>query len=109
MESTAMTTENLKNTMATVDAMKRANKEIKKQYGQFDVDKIEVRLRCSATHICVVNGSIYRICIMTWKSFLSRRTRFKKPLGRSYAVPDEINEADLEAGAYISSCSAASE
>ena len=42
MESTALATENLKNTMATVDAMKIANKEIKKQYGKIDIDKIEV-------------------------------------------------------------------
>lgn len=43
MESAALTTENLRNTMATVDAMKIANKEIKKQYGKIDIDKIEVR------------------------------------------------------------------
>lgn len=30
--SAALTTENLRNTMVTVDAMKTANKEIKKQY-----------------------------------------------------------------------------
>jgi charged multivesicular body protein 5 len=42
MESAAMTTENLRNTMATVDAMKVANKEMKKQYGKVDIDKIEV-------------------------------------------------------------------
>lgn len=42
MESTALVTENLRNTMATVDAMKTANKEIKKQYGKIDIDKIEV-------------------------------------------------------------------
>lgn len=28
--------------MATVDAMKIANKEMKKQYGKIDIDKIEV-------------------------------------------------------------------
>ena len=43
MESAALTTENLRNTMATVDAMKIANKEMRKQYGKIDVDKIEVR------------------------------------------------------------------
>lgn len=30
--------------MATVDAMKVANKEMKKQYGKINIDKIEVRL-----------------------------------------------------------------
>ena len=43
MESAALTTENLRNTMATVDAMKMANKEMRKQYGKIDIDKIEVR------------------------------------------------------------------
>lgn len=43
MEQAAMTTENLKNTMATVDAMRVANKEMKKQYKGIDIDKIEVR------------------------------------------------------------------
>jgi Snf7 len=44
MESTQLTTENLRNTMATVDAMKVANKELRRQYGKVDVDKIEVRV-----------------------------------------------------------------
>ena len=44
MESAALATENLRNTMATVDAMQRANKELKKQYGKVDIDKIEVRM-----------------------------------------------------------------
>jgi hypothetical protein len=30
--------------MATVDAMKMANKEMKKQYGKIDIDKIEVSI-----------------------------------------------------------------
>ena len=42
MESAALATENLRNTMATVDAMKIANKEIRKQYGKIDINKIEV-------------------------------------------------------------------
>lgn len=42
MESASLATENLRNTMATVDAMKVANKELKKQYGKIDIDKIEV-------------------------------------------------------------------
>ena len=57
MEQASMTTENLKNTvsfsrlmfgswliqqMATVDAMRVANKEMKKQYKGIDIDKIEV-------------------------------------------------------------------
>jgi len=42
MESAALATENLRNTMATVDAMNQANKELRKQYGKIDIDKIEV-------------------------------------------------------------------
>jgi len=42
MESAALATENLRNTMATVDAMQQANKELKKQYGKVDIDQIEV-------------------------------------------------------------------
>jgi len=41
MEQAAMTTENLKNVMTTVDAMKSANKEMRKQYGKVDINKIE--------------------------------------------------------------------
>jgi len=43
MESTALTTENLRNTMVTVEAMRTANKELKRQYGKIDVDNIDVR------------------------------------------------------------------
>lgn len=46
MESTAIATENLRNTMATMDVMQTANKELKRQYGKVDIDKIEVYL-CS--------------------------------------------------------------
>jgi charged multivesicular body protein 5 len=50
MESAALTTENLRNTMATVDAMQIANKEMRKQYGKIDIDKIEVRALLSVGH-----------------------------------------------------------
>lgn len=42
MESAALATDNLRNTMATVDAMQIANKEMRRQYGKIDIDKIEV-------------------------------------------------------------------
>ena len=47
MESAALATENLRNTMATVDAMKQANKELKKQYGKVRIEDIEVRCHLS--------------------------------------------------------------
>jgi len=78
MESAALATENLRNTMATVDAMKVANKEIKKQYGKIDVDQIE--------------DMHYDM-----EELLEQANEIQETLGRSYAVPDEIDEADLEA------------
>ena len=41
MEQAVMTTENLRNVMTTVDAMKSANKEMKRQYGKVDINKLE--------------------------------------------------------------------
>ncbi|THH19913.1 hypothetical protein EW146_g1366 [Bondarzewia mesenterica] len=78
MESAALATENLRNTMATVDAMKVANKEMRKQYGKIDVDKIE--------------NMQYDM-----EDLLEQANEIQESLGRSYAVPDEIDEADLEA------------
>ncbi|KAG2757481.1 hypothetical protein P692DRAFT_20305913 [Suillus brevipes Sb2] len=81
MESAALTTDNLRNTMATVDAMKLANKEMRKQYGKIDIDKIE--------------NMHYDM-----EELLEQANEIQESLGRSYAVPDEIDEADLEAGTY---------
>lgn len=78
MESAALATENLRNTMATVDAMQIANKEMRKQYGKIDVDKIE---------------NIH----YDMEDLLEQANEIQETLGRSYAVPDEIDEADLEA------------
>jgi len=78
MESAALTTENMRNTMATFDAMQQANKEMKKQYGKFDIDKIE------KMHYDM-------------EDMLEQANEIQESLGRSYAVPDEIDEADLEA------------
>ncbi|EIM87947.1 vacuolar protein sorting-associated protein 60 [Stereum hirsutum FP-91666 SS1] len=78
MESAALATENLRNTMATVDAMKTANKELRKQYGKIDVDKIE--------------NMQFEL-----EDLVEQANEIQETLGRSYAVPDEIDEADLEA------------
>ncbi|KAF9464900.1 vacuolar protein sorting-associated protein 60 [Collybia nuda] len=78
MESAALTTDNLRNTMATVDAMQTANKEMRKQYGKIDIDKIE---------------NIH----YDMEDLLEQANEIQETLGRSYAVPDEIDEADLEA------------
>ncbi|KAH9971342.1 vacuolar protein sorting-associated protein 60 [Lactifluus volemus] len=79
IESTALATENLRNTMVTLDAMKQANTELRKQYGKIDLDKIE---------------SIQ----YDMEELLDQANEVQETLGRSYAVPDEIDEADLEAG-----------
>ncbi|KZW04345.1 putative charged multivesicular body protein 5 [Exidia glandulosa HHB12029] len=78
MESAAIATENLRNTMATLDAMKVANKEMQRQYGKIDIDKIE------SMH-------------MDMEDLLEQANEVQESLGRSYAVPDEIDEADLQA------------
>jgi charged multivesicular body protein 5 len=41
MEQASMATDNLKNTFITVDAMRTANKELKKQYKSINIDKID--------------------------------------------------------------------
>lgn len=69
-----MTTENLRNTMATLDAMKQANVEMKRQYGKIDVDKIEVRwLRLSRKNssrpsVYPEIGFIFSKFITTWRT-----------------------------------------
>ncbi|THH30692.1 hypothetical protein EUX98_g3487 [Antrodiella citrinella] len=78
MESANLATENLRNTMATVDAMKTANKELRKQYGKIDIDKIET------IHYDM-------------EDLLEQANEIQETLGRSYAVPDEIDESDLQA------------
>lgn len=44
LEQTGMTTENLRNTLVQVNVMKVANKEMRKEFGRVDIDKIEVSL-----------------------------------------------------------------
>ncbi|KAJ3478638.1 hypothetical protein NLI96_g9615 [Meripilus lineatus] len=78
MESAALATENLRNTMATVDAMQQANKELRRQYGKLDIDKIE------SVHYDM-------------EDLLEQANEIQDALGRSYAVPDEIDELDLQA------------
>lgn len=43
MEQAQFTTENLKNTITTVEAMKLGAKEMKQQYKKINIDKIDVR------------------------------------------------------------------
>lgn len=98
MESAALTTENLRNTMATVDALQASNKEIKKQYGKINLDKIEVRCLCA---LVVLAYNIGQNIHDEMEDLLEQANEIQESLGRSYAVPDEIDEADLEAGQLI--------
>lgn len=65
IESVQMTTDNLRNTMATVDAMKSANKEMKKQYGKLDINKIEV---CRVSVHVYETEQGFSLYIMTWRT-----------------------------------------
>lgn len=78
MEQSMMVTDNLRNTMATVDAMQHANKELKKTYGNLNVDKIE-RIQDEM------------------EDLLEQSSMLQETMSRSYALPDDIDEADLEA------------
>ncbi|GAA5854203.1 hypothetical protein JCM9279_006178 [Rhodotorula babjevae] len=78
MEQASLTTDNLRNTMATVDAMKTANKELKKQYGKIDVDKIEQMQ-------------------YDMEDLIDQANEVQESMSRSYGVPDELDEIDLDA------------
>jgi hypothetical protein len=51
MEQTQFVTENLKNTITTVEAIKVGAKEMKQQYKKLNVDKIDVCLRITSAFI----------------------------------------------------------
>lgn len=78
MEQAGFVTENLKNTMTTVQAMQDANKVLKKQYKKMDIDKIET-----------IQDDM--------EDLMEQANMVQESLGRAYGVPDEIDEADLDA------------
>ncbi|WFD00509.1 Vacuolar protein-sorting-associated protein 60 [Malassezia yamatoensis] len=78
MEQSIMTTENLRNTMTTVDAMQQANKEMRKTYGKLDVDKMEQ-----------IQDDM--------EDLLEQSSAIQETMSRSYGVPDDIDETELEA------------
>ncbi|KAG0686909.1 hypothetical protein C6P40_003183 [Pichia californica] len=73
-----MTTENLKNTMITVDAMRQTNKELRKTYGKIDIDKLEDMQD-------------------EMLDLIDQSNELQSVLGRSYDVPDDISESELDA------------
>ncbi|KFH40771.1 Charged multivesicular body protein-like protein [Hapsidospora chrysogenum ATCC 11550] len=78
MEQAQSMQDNLKNVMTQVDAMKTTNKELRKQYGKIDIDKIE-RLQDEMADLMDVGNDI------------------QESLARSYDIPDEVDESELDA------------
>ncbi|ODQ53489.1 hypothetical protein SAICODRAFT_79782 [Saitoella complicata NRRL Y-17804] len=78
MEQTALTTENLRNMMVSVDAMQTANKEMKRQYKSFNIDKIE-RIHDEMADL------------------LEQSNELQSIMGRSYDLQEDIDEDELDA------------
>ncbi|CUM65202.1 uncharacterized protein PRCAT00002831001 [Priceomyces carsonii] len=78
MTQASMTTDNLKNTMITVDAMKTTNKELKKTYGKIDINKIE-DLQDEMLDL------------------IDKSNELQESLLTTYDVPDDISESELDA------------
>ena len=78
LESFQTMEDNVKNTLVTVDALKNANKAMKKELGKISIDKIE-RLQDEMA------------------DFLDVGNEIQETLARSYDVPEEVDEADLDA------------
>lgn len=73
-----MMTDNLKNVMTTVDAMKTTQKTLKQQYGKVDIDKLE-RMQDEMADLMEMGNEI------------------QETMGRSYDVPEDVDEAELDA------------
>ncbi|KAI9297040.1 hypothetical protein K502DRAFT_288565 [Neoconidiobolus thromboides FSU 785] len=82
MEQTEFTTENIKNSITTVKAMKEASKELKREYKKVNVEQIE-SLQDELADL--IEDSSY----------------IQEALGRGYEVPDDIDESELQAGKFI--------
>ena len=78
MEQASMMTDNLKNVMTTVDAMKSTNKTLRQQYGKIDIDKIE-RMQDEMQDLMDMGNEI------------------QESMSRSYDVPEDVDEAELDA------------
>lgn len=78
MEQASIATDNLRNTATTVDAMMTANTQLKQQYKSFDINKIE---------------SIQD----EMEDLMYQANELQEAVARSYSVPDDIDEAELDA------------
>ncbi|CAG8447221.1 8630_t:CDS:2 [Ambispora leptoticha] len=78
MEQANFTTENLRNVVSTVDAMQTANKEMQKQYKKIDI-----------THIEKIQDDM--------EDLMEQANDIQETLGRTYGLPEDIDEDELEA------------
>lgn len=78
MEQAGMMQDNLKNTMITVDAMKTTTKELRKQYGKVNIDKID-QLQDEMADLMDIGNEI------------------QESISRSYDIPEDVDEAELDA------------
>jgi len=84
--------------------MEIANKEMKKQYKNVDIDKIEVSRGSLAPkailHFVLTAATItfYQNIHYDMEDLIDQANEIQETLGRTYGVPDEVDEADLEAG-----------
>ncbi|KAF3930833.1 hypothetical protein ABW19_dt0201451 [Dactylella cylindrospora] len=78
MEQANMMTDNLKNVMTTVDALKTTNKTLKAQYGKINLDKIE-QLQDEMADLLEIGNEI------------------NATMARSYDLPEDVDEAELDA------------
>jgi hypothetical protein len=74
MEQAGMMQDNLKNTMTTIDAMKTTTKELRKQYGKVNIDKIE-KLQDEMADLMDMGNDI------------------QDAISRSYDVPEDVDES----------------
>ncbi|KAI0602394.1 charged multivesicular body protein [Biscogniauxia sp. FL1348] len=78
MEQAQTMQDNLAGVMTTVDAMKTTQKELRRQYGKVDLDRIE-RMQDEMADLLDVGNEI------------------QETLSRGYEVPDDVDEAELDA------------
>jgi charged multivesicular body protein 5 len=78
LESVQMSVDNAKNTMTMVDTIKSTTKALKKEYGKLDIDKIE-RMQDEMADLLDVGNDI------------------QESLARSYDIPEDVDEAELDA------------
>ena len=78
MTQASMTTDNLQNTMVTINAMKTANKLLKQTYGKINIDELE-DLQDEMLDL------------------IDKSNELQEALLTTYDVPDDISELELDA------------